>query len=390
LSIFIFSGHHRDIIRTQANIEIAVRLRRYPIKPVIKKPAGPGKADIPPRAVPEKPVIDIHVHMGGTGDSGSGCRMSLKFKTTPSYALMSLTFGLSPLGVTDKGIRDAIIGAINDAKFVDYAVVVALDGVYRDGRYVESESHLVVPNDYVAAIARDNEKILFGASVHPYRKQAEMMREFQRAMDNGAVLFKWLPSAQQINPMDTRCDAFYKALSERGIPLLCHTGGELSVPTSRHETLAFNNPAKLVRALDAGVTVIAAHCATPYLGGILPADKDFFNSLMDMLKAADEKGWRLYADLSAMSTPTRVAYLRRVKRLIDGGRISPSRFLFGSDFPVPVFDISLMGSDLSLWSIMDFLRSVTVKNPIDKNYLSLKKFGLHDSIFTNAGAVLRM
>jgi predicted TIM-barrel fold metal-dependent hydrolase len=340
--------------------------------------------------VPEKSIIDMHVHMGGTGDSGSGCRMSLKFKTTPSYALMSLTLGLSPFGVTDKGIRDVVVGAINDAKYVDYAVVVALDGVYRDGLYVESETHLSVPNDYVASVARNNEKILFGASVHPYRKEADMMREFQRAVDNGAALFKWLPSAQQIDPMDARCDAFYEALVQCRIPLLCHTGGELSVPTSRPDTMVFNDPRRLSRALDAGVTVIAAHCATPYLGGILPSDRGYFYELMEMLKDADKNKWQLYADLSAMSTPTRAIWLRRVMALIDGGLIHPSRFLFGSDFPVPVFNISLMGADLSLWSVRDYLRSGTVKNPIDRNYLSLKKFGLHDSIFTNAGAVLRI
>ena len=36
---------------------------------------------------------------------------------------------------------------------IDYAVLLALDGVYKNGKVVESESHLVTPNDYIMKIA---------------------------------------------------------------------------------------------------------------------------------------------------------------------------------------------------------------------------------------------
>ena len=71
-------------------------------------------------------------------------------------------------------------------------------------------------------------KMLFGASVHPYRKDA--VAELERCVAAGAVLLKWLPIAQGFNPADERCIPFYEALAHHKLPLLCHTGGEKSLP----------------------------------------------------------------------------------------------------------------------------------------------------------------
>jgi len=169
----------------------------------------------------------------------------------------------------------------------------------RDGKYIESESHLVTPNDYIIQIAKANKGVLFGASVHPYRRKEELLAETQRCLDQGAVLFKWIPSSQQIDPKDDRCIPFYEILARENVPLLCHTGSELAVPTSNSSSHKFNDPRRLKKALDLGVKVIAAHCATPYLGAILPDDKGYFHELMAMLKDSPKKGWNLYADISA-------------------------------------------------------------------------------------------
>lgn len=333
-------------------------------------------------------VIDIHIHIGGPGDSGSGCRMSHEFIYSPSFAAMLISLKVTPLDIKDEKIREIILNAVNTSEKIDCAVLLALDSVYRNGKCIESESHLATPNDYVIDIAKNNKRVLFGASVHPYRKKKEMLAETKRCIDNGAVLFKWIPSSQQIDPKDDRCGPFYEVLLREKIPLLCHTGGELAVPTSDFSANKFNNPKRLKRALNMGVKIIAAHCATPYFGGILPADKDYFKELIEMLKVSEEKGWNLYADISAFCTPTRISYLKRIKKEIKQGTINPGRFLYGSDFPIPIIDINIFKNPLNLKELLEHIEKSG--NPLDNNYNILKEFGIQESIFTNAWNVLKI
>ena len=142
-------------------------------------------------------------------------------------------------------------------------------GPHRRRGFDDANTHLYVTNDYAAELARRHPKLLFGASVHPYR--ADAAAELERCAAAGAVLVKWLPPVQNIDPTDPRCLPFYDALVRLGLPLLCHTGGELSLPIVAPHT---KDPALLVPALERGVTVIAAHCGTrshPFETG-LPAD----------------------------------------------------------------------------------------------------------------------
>jgi predicted TIM-barrel fold metal-dependent hydrolase len=331
-------------------------------------------------------IIDIHVHIGGPGDSGSGCRMSNEFIFSPAFAAMLIALRTTPFDLKDEKIKEIILNAIDTSQKIDYTVLLALDGLYKNGKYIEFESHLATPNDYIIELARTNKRVLFGASVHPYRKKKEMMDETKRCIDNGAVLFKFIPSSQQIDPKDDRCIPFYEVLAREGVPLLCHTGGELAVPTSDFSANKFNDPRRLKRALDMGLKVIAAHCATPYLGGILTADKDYFDELMKMLRISEKKKWNLYADISAFCTPTRITYLKRINREIKKGSISPGRFLYGSDFPIPIIDINIFKSPLDLNELIKHIKEQG--NPLDNNYNILKEFGIHNSIFTNACNVL--
>ena len=336
----------------------------------------------------DKKVIDIHIHIGGTGDSGSGCRMSHQFVFSFAFGAMLIALKVAPFELNDDRMREVILDGIQGSNKTDYAVLLALDGVYKKGKYVEAESHLVTPNSYVMKIAKENPRVLFGASVHPYRKKKEMLTEMARCIDHGAVLFKWIPSSQQIDPKDERCIPSYETLARESVPLLCHTGAELAVPTSGSSADKLNDPRRLKRPLDMGVKVIAAHCATPYLGGVLPADKDYFEELMQMLRASEKKGWNLYADISAFCTPTRICYLKRINEEVGRGAIRPGRFLYGSDFPIPIVNINQFQKPLNLKELLEHMEEKG--NPLDNNYEILKEFGIHGSIFTNAWEVLRM
>jgi uncharacterized protein len=60
--------------------------------------------------------------------------------------------------------------------------------------------------------------MLFGASIHPYRKDA--VAELERCVGLGAVLLKWLPVVPDFNPADQRCFPFYEALAHHRLRVL--------------------------------------------------------------------------------------------------------------------------------------------------------------------------
>ncbi len=120
----------------------------------------------------------------------------------------------------------------------------------------------------------------------------------------------------------------------------------------------------------------------------MPGDSDYFDELMEMLRMSEEKGWKLHADLSAFCTPTRIGYLERIQKEIDKGRIFADRFLFGSDFPIPIIDITAFREPLDAKEMLAHLRGE--EDPLDRNYEILEKFGIDRSIFTNAWNVLRI
>ena len=183
-----------------------------------------------------------------------------------------------------------------------------MDKVYRpDGTPVDSETHLYVPNDYIIKLAKDNRRILVGASVHPYRN--DWKEELDKCISNGAVLCKWIPSSQQIDVTSEKCYPMYDYLAEHNFPLLVHSGPEYSIPTSNDHFIEFNNPKYLRPALERGVTIIIAHCALPYFGALdtkYQNDMDEFYKLFELSK---RNSWKLYADLSALTEPLRNAYI---------------------------------------------------------------------------------
>jgi predicted TIM-barrel fold metal-dependent hydrolase len=338
--------------------------------------------------ITDKKVIDIHVHMVGTGDTVKGCIASKEFLCSPTFSSMLMSLKTPPFALTDDKIREFILESVGNSESVDCSVLLALDGVYKHGRLVASETLLSVPNDYIISLSRTNKKVLFGASVHPYRETAEMLNETRRCIGEGAALFVWAPSGQQINPEDDRCIPFYVCLAREGVPLLCHAGAEFAMSAADSKTIRCNDPKRLKKALDIGVKVIVAHCAAPSRGSIMPFERGFFDELTEMLKVAEEKNWELYADISACCSPSKSWFLEKIIDEIEEGRISPKRFLYGSDFPMPAVDINIVKRPLNAVELVDHMRARG--NLLDNHYRILKAFGLHESVFTNACDVLRM
>lgn len=202
-------------------------------------------------------IVDCHVHISAcTPGHGS---ISLQLQNSLAFRFMRWRLKLKGYDAnTEAQLRERLLDVIQGTPKLDAAVVLAFDAVHDgEGRLDEANTHLYVTNDYVMELARQHPNILFGASVHPYRKDA--VAEIERCVSGGAVLLKWLPITQNFDPSDERCFPVYEALAHHKLPLLSHTGGERSLPTLNASVA---DPMLLVPALKRGVTVIAAHCGT--------------------------------------------------------------------------------------------------------------------------------
>jgi predicted TIM-barrel fold metal-dependent hydrolase len=330
-------------------------------------------------------IIDMHIHIASK--ERPDCKISNAMLSLPAFAYMVVANGINPLDLAqhfDQTIRDHILGALNASTTVKKGVLLALDAVYsEDGRRLEEESHLIVSNDFVRELAATHAKVLFGASVHPNRGHKAGLDEINRCLqgDPRAVLFKWIPNSQVIDPSDRRHTWFYERLAELGVPLLCHTGPEYAIPLpdpqGDHQRLG--DPRKLRLALDVGVTVIVAHAATRFF----PFEPyHYLDELAAMMQEADRnKQWKLYADISAMCVLCRVGTVGQVLE-----KIPPHRMVLGSDYPVPVNDMPpVLVGNLTFEEYLEILR---IKNPIEKNYRQLLAMGFPASAGTMAAELL--
>ena len=217
---------------------------------------------LPPEPLPVAPFLDMHCHVAGLGAGGSGCFVSERLRRSWKVGFYFRSFGVSRRELEQRGdalCADRLSTMLGQSRHVGRAVVLALDGAVDDrGNLDAARTEFYVPNEFVAALAARHTNLLFGASVNPYRPDA--LARLDRAAADHAVLVKWLPSIQLIDPADERLAPFYRRMAELRLPLLVHTGTEHSFTWSKDE---FADPARLRLPLSLGVTVIAAHAAWP-------------------------------------------------------------------------------------------------------------------------------
>ena len=313
--------------------------------------------------------IDCHVHVLAT-TPGHG-RLSGHLRRRPNVLFTRLRLGISLFGsdeTIERQFETRLIRTIDGTPELDAAVGLAFDAIYtEDGRLDEANTHLYVTNDYAAELARRHRKLLFGASVHPYRPDA--VAEVERCVAAGAVLMKWLPVVQGMNPADDRCIPFYEALAHHRLPLLCHTGGEMSLP---QEFRQYESPELLVPALRRGVTVIAAHCGTHSH----PLGTDYLPTFVRMAKEYE----RLYGDTAALNVPNR-SYAFPVLLKDEAMR---RKVVHGSDWPIPSM-ATLRAGPLTALRLL-----ATEGNWMRRDVLVKRAVGFDDAYFGRAATILRL
>jgi mannonate dehydratase len=284
-------------------------------------------------------VWDAHAHLIGTGDSGSGIFVHPQMESLLSPAqyarrLFFLNAGCvhEARGSVDRAYIERMHNLLEGMRPGVKLLLFAFDRAHDErGRPDPEHTTLHVPDAYARDTAAAHPQFFeWVASIHPYRADAgEALRAAKR---DGARAVKWLPSAMGIDPGSPRCDPFYEAMARANLPLITHAGLERAVlGRDAHD---FGNPLRLRRALDAGVRVVIAHCASMGedrdldRGGAAVESFTLFARLMDEPRYAG----RLFGDISAVTQVNRAG--PALVRLLERGDWH-ARLLNGSDYPLP-------------------------------------------------------
>lgn len=315
-----------------------------------------------------KGVLDVHVHLVGKGDGGTGCRMAPFMQRSFTYTSLIRMLGLRGVENLDAAIV-ARLGEWTAAAGSGAAVLLAQDAVRNDrGEPVWEQTQFYTPNDYVARVCREHPGMLFGAYVHPSRRDA--LLEMDRCAEMGAVLLKLHPVLHGIDLGRREYREYYRHAAQIGMPILVHTGVINALfPRKRH----WGDPARLKPILDEGATVIAAHAGRPT--PLCPSD--YLPTQRRMMEAYPN----LYTDDAALSQAFAINTLRYILR----DPFWLSRLCHGSDFPVPPVPDPVT-SGLPLGACWRLLRD---RNPLRRDILIKRGLGCPDEVFERGWTLLR-
>jgi predicted TIM-barrel fold metal-dependent hydrolase len=327
--------------------------------------------------------IDCHVHMLPFGGRFGGAVAARGYRAIGAWVLRR-RLGLG--GVAGPEEREGryvdLLAAAVRASELDRAVLLALDAVHdANGGIRLDRTTLYAPNDAVSrTCALHPDAFLYGASVHPCRRDA--LDELDRAASSGAVLVKLLPNSQGFDPASPALLPYYRRLADLGLPLLVHCGFEHTLPAIDQ---AWGDPARLEPALGEGVTVIVAHAGS---AGRFHR-RETFGAFLRLL----ERHPRCFGDTAALANFWRARYLYE---LLDPERLERdhgvrledplSRFVHGSDFPVPTTAFSFSGR-----GARGALRRIRALGNELQRDIELKRLaGVPDAVLERAAGILRL
>jgi uncharacterized protein len=319
-------------------------------------------------------VWDAHAHLVGTGDSDSGIFVNpamLSLASPAQYARRLFFLNAGCAHDAKEGVDRAYVERLHnllDGMPGTKLMLLAFDRTHDERGEADLEhTAFYVPNAYARDMARAHPQYFeWAASVHPHAPDA--LERLEQAKRDGARAVKWLPAAMGIDPASSRIQKYYETLKTLDLPLISHAGEERAVlGRDAHD---YGNPLRLRRALDAGVRVVIAHCASmgsdrdldqgpngPYVDSFL-----LFSRMME--ERRHEKN--LFGDISAMTQINRAG--PALKRVIEDESWH-ARLLNGSDYPLPgvmpLFSVQhLVSVGLLSPSFSEVLTDIRRHNPL--------------------------
>jgi uncharacterized protein len=291
-------------------------------------------------------LVDYHVHVAGLGTGGTGAfvhpgaRSMRDPRRYVRFRVYRHACGIHTDAAADAEFVERLISRARCYPEPPRHALLAFDRFHReDGTPDLERTEFYVPNGYVFRLAAAHPDVFAPViSVHPYRPDA--VESLERWAAQGGRIVKWLPNAMGIDPASPKVDAYYEKMRALGLALLTHGGTEHAVDT-RDETQQLGNPQRLVRALDHGVKVIVAHCAT---AGEMPDLEDpnrrRVSSFVLFMRMMLERKWEglLHGDLSAVTLTNRIG--EPLEILLEHPEIH-ARLVNGSDYPLPAVRLAM-------------------------------------------------
>ena len=308
--------------------------------------------------------IDAHVHLLALDRVKHKCYVAeRKRRGVEAWYIRRLASvtAKTPDAELDIAYAARLAELIRGSRYLDKAVVFAMDGLYDSEGRLDARTEVLVSNDWaIEAVGRHPDVFLLGASIHPARPDA--IEELDRCAEAGAVCVKWVPPSQNIDPSDPAYRPFYERMLEHGMALTSHTGYEHAISVV-DQTLG--DPIRLRLPLEVGLKVVAGHSG---MTGWYHREE----YLPNFVRMLHEFEW-LYGDTSALLSPERSPYRRRL--LETPGVLG--RLIEGTDFPTPQLAL--------LWPIalgpVAAARLQLVKNPFDRSYLAKTAAGFPEEHF---------
>lgn len=320
--------------------------------------------------------IDCHLHVVGNGAGGTGCWYRPRGITRFGAPFMLRNVGLprSALSGDLDGLYARQLLRFVRESSLDAAVILAQDEPHTaEGRLIAGVGSFYVPNDFVLGLARRHPEFLPAVSIHPAR--ADALEELERCLAAGAVMLKCLPNCQNIDWNDPRYTRFLERMAESGLILLAHTGSERTLPVI---DARLASPRVLTRALEIGVTCIAAHSGT----GTAGLDPCYFDEFVALTRRYP----RLYGDNSALACCNLRGRPATIRRMV--GSELAGRILHGSDVPVPVSAFTLWLGGAVSWR--QWRASARVGNPLERDAQIKRALGFGEGTFTQLATLLRV
>ena len=323
-------------------------------------------------------IIDWHVHIAGLGYGESGNFINQQMRDNFRFG-----FFMKWMNVNEEELKqygdEIVVKRLNDqielSKYVDQAIVLALDGVIdpQSGQIDKSATQFYVDNDFVAEQTKKYPSLLFGASINP--KRGDAIQRLDRVVKQGAVLIKWIPSIMYIDPSDQSFIPFYQRMAEYNIPLLSHTGMERSFATAKDELA---DPRKLELPLSLGVTVIAAHIATTGESH----GQDNFERILPMF---DEYN-NLYTDISSLTQINKLGYLSKALKYPG----LSEHMIYGTDWPLQYFPVVSPWYHIRHIGVRNAWKISKIKSKWDRDIRLKQAFGVSKEVFQRRLGILNI
>ncbi len=308
--------------------------------------------------------IDCHVHLIAFDRKKHGSFYRGADRKDFLYTAGRIFYGFHrkmPFCEMDEAYADLLARMVRESRYCDRVVLLANDGLYDERGRLDPRTECVVSNDWTARVVkRYPDVFLFGASIHPNRKDA--LEELEKCFREGAVCVKWIPPSQNIDPSDIRYVPFYENMLKHGLVLLSHTGYEHSLSTTNQH---LGDPERLRLPLELGLTVVAAHSGAS--GWYHPVE--YFPNFLRLLEKFDN----LFGDSAAFTSPERFTY----RKWILSSEFIREKIIQGTDFPTPPLPILWAGT----LGFRKALKIQFMRNIFDQDYLAKKEAGFPEEHF---------